>query len=353
MASTPTQGREPTISKTFLHDNTSVTTCEMTSDYLVIAKEFALYAFSFADKSLATLQKQGNVIWSLASTADDDSLLVTGGMKGELRLWDMRTKSVTRSLKGHTATVRSIQIVNDGTMLISGSRDETICIWDLSSESDVINPRLVLTGHTKTIRCLRVQDGLIVSGSYDWDARVFDVITGECLHVLKGHAGPLYKVDFDGTRIVTGSLDKDIRVWDPRSGFVFPCCLSQLRTNDPSRACLAVLSGHAGLVGHLHLQGDILISADNHGTVKEWSLTEGSGRTVAESEEGNAIISLAIDGETILFGNQNSVHLVHRESGVREVLMIGADIVWHVGFTPSNRPLAVYVKGEDTHLDIF
>ena len=98
---------------------------------------------------------------------------------------------------------------------------------------------------------------------------------------------------------------------------------------------------------------DTLISADTVGTVKAWSLTSASGRTIAEEREGS-VISLAADGENILVGNTNgSAYLVRRDSGTSKTLVAGADAVWNVGFTPFNRPLAVYFKGGDTQLDIF
>lgn len=121
-------------------------------------------------------------------------------------------------MKGHTGTVRSLQVVND-TTLISGSRDSTICIWGM--DSDEVDPKLVLKGHTETVRCLKVHGGLLVSGGNDGEARVWDIHTGQCLHVLKGHTGTLYDISYDGSRIVTGSLDSTIRVWDPHSGLVF------------------------------------------------------------------------------------------------------------------------------------
>ncbi|KAE8324711.1 WD40-repeat-containing domain protein [Aspergillus sergii] len=323
---------EPIISKTFPRDGLAVTACEKGTKYLVIAKEVALYVFNFTDNSLITLQERGNITWSLA-LREDKNLLVTGGTEGVVWIWNIQTKSVDRSLKGHTATVRSLLIVDD-TTLISGSRDSTICIWNLDSDATV--PKLILKGHTKTVRYLKVHGGVLISGGYDGEARVWDIQTGQCLHVLKGHTGTLYGLCFDGSRIVTGSLDSTIRVWDPRSG-----------------ACLGILSGHSGAVTRLSLQGDTLISADNVGTVKVWSLSNASGRTITEEKDGS-VISLAADGENILIGNTNgSVSLVHHESGASTTFVAGADAVWNVGFTPSNRPLAVYLKGGDTQLAVF
>lgn len=136
----------------------------------------------------------------------------------------MLSRSVIRSLKGHTATVRSLLIVDD-TTLISGSRDSTICIWDM--DSDATDPKLVLKGHAKTVRCLKVHGGVLVSAGYDGESRVWDIYTGQCLRVLKGHTGTLFALCFDGSRIVTGSLDSTIRVWDSRSGFVVSLFISR------------------------------------------------------------------------------------------------------------------------------
>lgn len=127
-------------------------------------------------------------------------------------------------------------------------------------------------------------------------------------------------------------------------------------TNDPrSRACRAVFSGHKGLVGQLALQGDTLVSGDNSGTVKVWSLdAPGSGQTIVQEEEGNPVVSLALDEGDILSGNANgSVHLVRRDLGTREALLTRVNNVWCVGFTPSKHPWVVYMKGEDTQLGIF
>lgn len=52
--------------------------------------------------------------------------------------------------------------------------------------------------------------------------QVWDVDTGECLHVLVGHEQEIYSVAFDGVRVVSGGMDTTVRVWDALSGLVYP-----------------------------------------------------------------------------------------------------------------------------------
>lgn len=44
------------------------------------------------------------------------------------------------------------------------------------------------------------------------------MLTGECLHVLRGHFHQIYAVAFDGKHVATGSLDSTVRVFDANTG---------------------------------------------------------------------------------------------------------------------------------------
>ena len=102
-----------------------------------------------------------------------------------------------------------------------------------------------LKGHTNFVFCVNFnpQSNLIVSGSFDESVRIWDVRDGKCLKSLPAHTEPVSAVHFnrDGTLIVSSSYDglwyrskicnSNIpcsRIWDTATGQ----CLKTLIDDD-------------------------------------------------------------------------------------------------------------------------
>lgn len=58
-------------------------------------------------------------------------MLASGSAYGPIRLWDVATGDLRKTLKGHTGGVTGVSFSSDGQTLVSGSADGTVLLWDL------------------------------------------------------------------------------------------------------------------------------------------------------------------------------------------------------------------------------
>lgn len=290
-------------------DQGVVTSLHLTDKYIVVAMDNAkIHVFNTVGEHQKTLKGHVMGVWAMVPW---DDILVSGGCDRDVRVWNMATGKSIHTLRGHTSTVRCLQM-SDATTAISGSRDTTLRVWDL--QSGVC--KNVLVGHQASVRCLAIHGDLVVSGSYDTTARIWSIPEGRCLRTLTGHFSQIYAIAFDGVRIATGSLDTSVRIFDPKTGM-----------------CTAILQGHTSLVGQLQMRNDKLVTGGSDGSVRVWSLQTNTPIHRLAAHD-NSVTSLQFDENRILSGGSDGrVKVWSVETGqlVRE-LSQPAEAVWRVAF---------------------
>jgi WD40 repeat protein len=60
----------------------------------------------------------------------DGTRLATGCEDNTIRLWDLTTDQQVSELRGHTDYVHAVAFSPDGTRLVTGSGDFTVRLWD-------------------------------------------------------------------------------------------------------------------------------------------------------------------------------------------------------------------------------
>jgi WD40 repeat protein len=89
-------------------------------------------------------------------------------------------------------------------------------VWDLITGQC----KHELKGHNDSVQTIAFSsDGLLASGSDDKTVRVWDPTTGQCEHELKGHSDFVQTVAFSSDGLLASeSRDNTVRVWDPTTG---------------------------------------------------------------------------------------------------------------------------------------
>ena len=126
----------------------------------------------------------------------DNRWLASGGRDNVIKLWDLATGYVLRTLYGHSSNVNALAVSPDGKLLASGSGD--------------INDKRDLGAFTQ---------GGVVGGAEDTTVRIWSVQTGRQLQVLRGHELPVGAIAFsnDGHSLTSVSGDA-VKVWDVSAG---------------------------------------------------------------------------------------------------------------------------------------
>ena len=91
--------------------------------------------------------------------------------------------------------------------------DSSVRIWNLGTGQCVH----VLTGHTSLVGLLGLSNSYLVSAAADSTLRVWDPSSGDLLHTLAAHTGAITCFQHDEFKILSGS-DGTLKMWDIRDG---------------------------------------------------------------------------------------------------------------------------------------
>src|SRR5579862_9115145 len=88
------------------------------------------------------------------------------------------------TLKGHKHTITCLTYSPDGKTLASGSKDETVILWDIEPRK----PRATLGGHKDMVITVRFSPDskILASVSHDPFILLWDAVSGDKIGVLKG-----------------------------------------------------------------------------------------------------------------------------------------------------------------------
>ena len=203
----------------------------------------------------------------------DAQRIAAGSQKGGTGVWESDT-ATPHLLEGHTRPITALAWAKHRLIgrahvddpvepeLFSASADGTIAIW---SGGEI---RGRLRGHQGPVTCIDITHdaGVVVSGSDDKSIRIWDRNAGT-LQELLGHKSWVTSVAIhpDGASILSGSADATLVHWQLDDGQGVPWY------------------GHVDAVTSVAFldDGEHAVSAAKDGTIKVWSVTKGEVITFA------------------------------------------------------------------------
>jgi WD40 repeat protein len=255
---------------------------------------------------------------------------VESALKHARRLLPL-AENYVRTFEGHTHTVTSVCFSPNGFTCLSGSWDETLRLWEVSSGRCL----RIFEGHTNLVNSVTFSpDGLTcLSGSWDQTVRLWDISSGRCLRIFDGHTNSVDSVTFspDGHYCLADSGNMP-RMWEISSGrclwtikkyrmwesiYFSPDGRYCLSGDDRTRrlldihtgSCLRTFEGHTDTITSscFSADGRYYLSGSYDKMVRFWEVSSGQCLWTLEGHTGWVMsVCFSLDGRHCLSGSKDA-----------------------------------------------
>ncbi len=289
-------------------------------------------------RQLLTLEGHENWVRSIAFSPDG-KILVSGSDDWKVMLWNTSTGQLLNQLEGHRARVWSVAFSPDGQIVASSGEDQTLRLWHVDSGKPYCEP----IKHVNWVRAIAFspkKSDWVATGSSDRIVRLWDIKTAQCIREFQGHQGRVRSLAFspDGTRLISAGDDRVICLWDVATG-------KRLRAfEEPEH-------GHQGWVRSLAFSPDgrSLASSSEDSRILIWDVETGECRKRLEGSQGHtervwsiAFVGSQADSDQTLLSCSDDKTVKFWDARTGECLKTlegHTDWAWSIAFSPDQQTL--------------
>ncbi|CAK92961.1 unnamed protein product, partial (macronuclear) [Paramecium tetraurelia] len=294
--------------------------------------------------------------------SSDGTTLASGSRDNSIRLWDAKTGKQKAKLDGHSDGILSINFSPDGTTLASGSQDKSIRLWDVKTGKQ----KAKLDGHSGYVYSVNFSDdgNILEYGSEDMYMDLWEFQKGQQKGRFDCYQSYIYQINLydDGKKLEYGSKDKQISLGDVKKGKQKKIIDVNLY-NDGNKLeygsddkCISLwdvkkrqqkakLDGHEyGILSvHFSPDGTTLASGSGDNSIRLWDVKTGQQKAKLDGHSSfiNSV-NFSPDGTTLASGSEdNSIRLWDVKTGQQKAKLDGHEYgILSVNFSPDGTTLA-------------
>ncbi|OMJ81161.1 hypothetical protein SteCoe_18429 [Stentor coeruleus] len=148
----------------------------------------------------------------------DKNLILSGSTDSTIRLFNIDTLSQERIFEFHSCSINSIDVSKTEPTALSGSSDCLIVYWNYNTGKIL----QALSGHKKSVTCVcfGLEETCALSGSEDGCIYAWDLKEGKILYEISATKSRINCLDFASFKISSVREIKDIFVWASQDGII-------------------------------------------------------------------------------------------------------------------------------------
>ena len=275
--------------------------------------------------------------------SNDGSKLAVANDYRQVRIWNVSQGQAVDTIRTGTRHFDSFVFAKNERRVYCSSSDGIISVVD----QDVKGAPTVLMGHRSTVECAECSPDsrVVLTGSRDSTVRVWNLKSGKKLPFQLDHKAFVGDIDYspDGTKVATVSDDNVVRFWDATDRY------SLIRDIKPSDASGAPMVGHSeGVFGDA--KGETFWLLTRAGTLEVWDVNKGEflDSPNIQSTQFHTAVARSSDNKYIVAGvsryDNKSCSLQIFNPADRQILRelpVDAKRARFVAMSPDNKTIAV------------